>query len=92
MLATQRADDITQVENRSKMKIQHFHLSIVKDGWIGKRGVLLLKIFAKLCMVTETQVVLCSRWFKSAGGSVFEDFLETLHGHRSVSFEVMRTM
>ena len=53
MLVTQKADDITQVEDRSKMKIQHFHLSIVKDGWIGKRGVLLLKIFAKLCMVIE---------------------------------------
>ena len=37
MLVTQKADDITQVEDRSKMKIQHFHLSIVKDGWIGKR-------------------------------------------------------
>ena len=51
MLVTQKADDITQVEDRSKMKIQHFHLSIVKDGWIGKRWVLLLKISAKLCMV-----------------------------------------
>ena len=29
MLVTQKADDITQVEDRSKMKIQHFHLSIV---------------------------------------------------------------
>ena len=38
MLVTQKADDITQAEDRSKMKIQHFHLSIVKDGWIGKRG------------------------------------------------------
>ena len=37
MLVTQKADDITQVEDRSKMKLQHFHLSIVKDGWIGKR-------------------------------------------------------
>ena len=56
MLVTQKADDITQVEDRSKMKIQHFHLSIVKDGWIGKRGVLILKTFAKLCMVTEAYV------------------------------------
>ena len=53
MLVTQKADDIMHVEDRSKMKIQHFHLSIVKDGWIGKRGVLLLKIFAKLCIVIE---------------------------------------
>ena len=37
MLVTQKADDITQVEDGSKMKIYHFHLSIVKDGWIGKR-------------------------------------------------------
>ena len=36
MLVTQKADDIMHVEDRSKMKIQHFHLSIVKDGWIGK--------------------------------------------------------
>ena len=63
MLVTQKADDITQVEGQSKMKIQHFHLSIVKDGWIGKQRVL-----------------------------AFENFRETLHGHRSVSFEVMRTM
>ena len=63
MLVTQKADDIMQVEDRSKMKIQHFHLSIVKDGWIGKRG-----------------------------GAAFEDFRETLHGHRNVSFQIMRAM
>ena len=27
-----------------------------------------------------------------AGGAAFENFRETLHGHRSVSFEVMRTI
>ena len=36
MLVTQKANDIMHVEDRSKMKNQHFHLSIVKDGWIGK--------------------------------------------------------
>ena len=63
MVVTQKADDITQVEDGSKMKIYHFHLSIVKDGWIGKREV-----------------------------ATFEDFRETLHGHRNVSFQIMRAM
>ena len=40
----------------------------------------------------ENSYVLCSRWFKSAGGAAFENFRETLHGYRSVSFEIMRTM
>ena len=44
-------------------------------------------------LILNFLLVLCSRWFKSAGGVAgFENFRETLHGHRSVSFEVMRTM
>ena len=63
MLVTQKADDITQVEDRSKMKIQHSHLSIIKDSQDWK---------------TE--------------GSAFEDFRETLNGHRNVDFQIMRAV
>ena len=37
MLVTQKADDIMHVADRSKLKSQHFHLSIVKDASIGKK-------------------------------------------------------
>ena len=42
MFVTQKADDITQVEDGSKIKIQHSHLSIVKNVWIRKQGVKML--------------------------------------------------
>ena len=69
---------MTKVWGRAKEKVWHGGMGRVRGGGVEK---------------VKGRVVEVGEWKKcGVGVAVFEYFRETLHGHRSVSFEVMRTM